>query len=152
MRRVVASWFGTGLILGRIRGNDKGSGTVGALFALPIAILVGYWLDWPGQLAAALVLVAASLWSVSPLVESEGDAGWIVIDEAAGAFVAVIGLPVWPYALVAWIAFRLADIFKNFAPGVGRAETLPGAVGVTADDVLAGLYGLAVGHVLLALI
>ena len=151
MHRVVASWFGTGLILGRIRGEDVGSGTVGAIFALPIAVLIGEWWGWQGQLLAALVVTAAALWSIRPFVGPEGDAGWIVVDEAAGAFVAVIGLPFWPYALIAWIVFRAADIFKTAAPGVARAEDLPGAVGVTADDLVAGLYGLAVGHGLLAL-
>lgn len=152
MRRVVASWFGTGLILGRLRGSHLGSGTVGALFALPVALLVGAWLDWPGQLAAAAVVTIAALWSAQRLAADEGDAGWIVVDEAAGAFIAVIGLPAWPYAIAAWVVFRVADIFKNFAPGVGLAEALPGSLGVTADDVVAGLYGLAVGHLLLALI
>lgn len=152
MHRVVASWFGTGLILGRIRGSHLGSGTVGALFALPIALLVGEWLGWQGQLAAAVIVTLASLWSASPFVGPEGDAGWIVVDEAAGAFIAVIGLGLWPGAVVAWIVFRAADIFKNFAPGVARVERIPGAMGVTLDDVLAGIYGLMVGHVVQALV
>lgn len=152
MHRVVASWFGTGLILGRVRGSHLGSGTVGALFALPVALLVGEWFGWQGQLVAAALVVLASLWSARPFVEAEGDAGWICVDEAAGAFIAVIGLPALPYAVVAWFVFRAADIFKTLAPGVAQVEHLSGAVGVTADDVLAGLYGLAVGHVLYAIV
>lgn len=152
MHRVVASWFGTGLILGRYRRDDLGSGTVGALCALPVALLVGLWLGWQGQVVAAVAVVAASLWSARPFVGPEGDAGWIVVDEAAGAFIAVIGLSAWPGAIVAWFVFRAADIFKNFAPGVAPAENLPGSLGVTADDVVAGLYGLAVGHLVTALI
>lgn len=151
MHRVVASWFGSGLILGRLRGSHFGSGTVGALLALPVALLIGYWFGWQGQLVAAVVVVLASLWAARPFVGSEGDAGWIVVDEASGAFIAVIGLGLWPGAVVAWFVFRAADIFKNFAPGVARAEDLPGAAGVTADDVIAGLYGLAAGHLLEAL-
>lgn len=147
-----ASWFGTGLILGRLRGSDIGSGTVGALFAFPIAILVGELWGWPAQVVAAVVVVLLSLWSVRAFVTEEGDAGWICVDEAAGAFIAVIGLPLWPAAVAAWLAFRAADIFKNFAPGVARAERLPGVLGVTADDVLAGLYGLALGHIVNALV
>lgn len=153
MHRLVASWFGTGLILGRLRGSHLGSGTVGALFALPIALLVGQWLGWPGQVAAAVLVVAASVWSASKFVEEHGDAGWICVDEAAGAFIAVIGLPVFPEAVFAWLVFRAADIFKRLAPGVAAAELrLPGAIGVTADDVVAGLYGLAAGHLLAALV
>lgn len=152
MHRVVASWFGTGLILGRIRGSHLGSGTVGALFAFPFAVLIGEWWGWPGQAVAAVVVVMASVWSASPFVTDEGDAGWICVDEAAGAFICVIGLPVWPFAVIAWLVFRAADIFKSLAPGVAPAERLPGAVGVTADDVVAGLYGLGVGHLLLAIL
>jgi phosphatidylglycerophosphatase A len=152
MHRVIASWFGTGLILGRLRGSDMGSGTVGALFAFPVALLIGAWLGWPAQLAAAVVVVALGLWSAGPLVADEGDAGWICVDEAAGTFICVIGLPLWPGAVVAFLVFRAADIFKTFAPGVAQAERLPGAVGVTADDVIAGLYGLAAGHVLTTLL
>ena len=152
MHRVVASFLGTGLILGRLRGSHLGSGTVGALFAFPFALLVGELLGWQGQVAAAVVVVGLSIWSARPFVGPEGDAGWICIDEAAGAFIAVIGLSLWPGAVVAWLVFRAADIFKTLAPGVGRAEDLPGAVGVTADDVVAGVYGLAAGHLLVALI
>lgn len=152
MHRVVASWFGTGLILGRLRGNHLGSGTVGALFALPIALLIGHWFGWQGQVIAAALMVAISVWAARPFVGPEGDAGWICVDEAAGAFIAVIGLSFWPGAVFAWAVFRAADIFKNFAPGVGHAESLPGALGVTADDIVAGLYGLAAGHILVALV
>lgn len=125
---------------------------MGALFALPIAIGIGALWGWLAQVVAAVVVVALSLWSVRSFVEDEGDAGWICVDEAAGAFICVVGLPFWPAGVVAWLAFRAADIFKNFAPGVARAERLPGAVGVTADDVLAGLYGLALGHVVYAVL
>ena len=152
MHRLVASWFGSGLILGRLRGNDLGSGTVGALVAFPVAVLIGEWWGWLPQLGAALAVTALSLWAARPFVTAEGDAGWICVDEAAGAFISVIALPTWPYAAVAWLVFRAADIFKNFAPGVAAAERLPGSVGVTADDVVAGLYGLAVGHILLAVL
>jgi phosphatidylglycerophosphatase A len=152
MHRVVASWFGTGLILRRIRGNDLGSGTVGALFAFPIAFLVGETLGWQWQIALAGVVTAAAVWAARPFISTEGDAGWICADEAAGVFVALIGLRLGP-AVLAWIVFRLADIFKTYAPGVSTAEVrLSGAVGVTADDVVAGLYGLAAGHIAQALI
>ena len=151
MHRLVASWFGTGLILGRIRGSDLGSGTVGALFAFPLAYFIGVQWGITGQIVAAVFVTGASLWSVRPLVGASGDAGWICVDEAAGTFVAVIGLTFWP-AIVAWLVFRIADIQKHWAPGVSAAETLPAEYGVTADDLVAGAYGLIVGQVLLAVI
>ena len=144
VHRLVASWFGTGLILGRIRGSDLGSGTVGSLFAFPIALAIGAWWGWIAQLLAAIVVIGLSVWSTTALVDDAGDAGWIVVDEAAGTFVALIGLTFWP-AVIAWIVFRIADIKKEWAPGVARAERLPGAAGITADDLVAGAYGLVAG-------
>ena len=148
MHRLVASFFGSGLLLGRLRGSNAGSGTVGALFALPFSLWAGSSLGWPAQLVGAVILTLAALWSTRPLAPDVGDASWIVIDEAAGAFVATIGLLGWP-ALIAFGVFRIADIFKSRLTGVVQAESLPGALGITADDLVAGLYGLAVGHLML---
>lgn len=146
VRRLIASWFGSGMILGRARGSDIGSGTVGAVVAFVIAVIIGEWAGiWAQSFALALVL-AASLWSTGPFVADEGDAGWIVVDEAAGTFVALLGLNLSPAALVAFVVFRAADIFKGVFPGVAWAERLGGPVGVTADDVVAGIYGLAAGQ------
>jgi phosphatidylglycerophosphatase A len=148
MHRLVASFFGSGLLLRRFRGSDAGSGTVGALVALPFSLWVGSELGWQAQLMLAVVLTFASIWSTRPLAPEVGDAGWIVIDEAAGAFVATIGLGAWP-AVIAFLVFRVADIAKSRFTGVLQAESLPGPIGITADDVVAGLYGLVIGHLVL---
>lgn len=147
MHRLVASWFGTGLILGKVRGSDAGSGTVGSLFAAVIAVLIGSRSGWVAQIVGTVIVILLSVWSAGRFVEEEGDAGWIVIDEAAGIFLALIGLRLWPGAVVAFIVFRAADIFKNRFPGVAASEHLPGAIGITADDLVAGLYGLVAGHI-----
>ena len=73
----------------------------------------------------------------------------MAIDETAGTVVAVIGLSGWPWLAAVAVA-RLADIFKVL-PGVRAAERAPGGIGITADDVVAGIYGLAVGWGLTAL-
>jgi len=143
--RLIASWFGSGLILGRARGSDAGSGTVASVFAFPVAIWLGSF-GILAQVGAAVVVTALAIWSVSDLVGDAGDAGWIVIDEAAGTFIATISLG-WGPGLVALVIFRVADIFKAGFPGVARAEKIPGATGVIADDVIAALYGLAAGLV-----
>jgi phosphatidylglycerophosphatase A len=142
MRRLLASSFGLGLILRRLRGSDSGSGTMGAglgaaLGGLLLAVDAGWWVT---ALVAAAV-VATSMWAAHPY--AIGDPSWVCIDETAGTLVALIGLAGWPW-VVALVVARLADIFK-LLPGVAAAERLPGALGVTADDVVAGLYGLAAG-------
>ena len=151
MHRLVASWFGTGLILGKVRGSDSGSGTIGSILAAVMALAIGSRYGWVAQLAGAAAVVILSIWSSARFADSEGDAGWIVVDEAAGIFVALIGLSIWPGGVVAFVVFRAADIFKSFFPGVADAERLPGAVGITSDDLVAGLYGLAAGHMVQAL-
>ncbi|MGA7226867.1 MAG: phosphatidylglycerophosphatase A [Acidimicrobiia bacterium] len=146
MHRLIASLFGSGLVLGRLRGSDSGSGTVGALVTLALSLWLGSVWGWPAQLIAAAALTVIGLWVTSTLAPTTGDAGWIVIDEAAGTMVATIGLVGWP-AIVAFVTFRVADITKKPFPGVSQAEGLAGGLGITADDLVAGAYGLLVGVV-----
>lgn len=124
---------------------------MGAAVALVMSLAIGR-LGWGAQLAATVVVVWLSVWSSDRFAHDgiDGDPGWVVADEAAGTFLATIGLAGWP-AVGAWIVFRLADIFKSAFPGVAAAETLSGGVGITADDLVAGLYGLAAGWALFAL-
>ena len=148
MTRIVASLLGAGLILGRVRGADAGSGTLGALFAGVVAFALGQTVGSPWVALGALVLTALGLWSTTSLAPEVGDAGWIVIDEAAGVFVALVGVITWPAALGAFVVFRAADIFKNWFPGVTAAERLPSGWGIMGDDLVAGMYGLAAGHLI----
>jgi phosphatidylglycerophosphatase A len=137
------------LLLGRLRGSDAGSGTVAAAFALVPALAFGL-IGWWAQLAATVVITAASLWSTRRFAQDGADPGWVVIDEAAGTFLAVIGLGPWG-AAVAFVVFRIADISKRF-PGVAAAERLGGALGITADDLVAGLWALAAGWIVQTLV
>ena len=142
MHRAVASWFGIGLLLRRVRADDGGSGTLAAAFTMLLVWALaapGWW----AQAAAAFAVTGMSLWSARPFAADGNDPGWVVVDEAAGTLVATIGLGL-PGALIGFIVFRVADITKRF-PGVATAERYPGAVGVTADDIVAGLWGLAAG-------
>ncbi|HDH03798.1 MAG TPA: phosphatidylglycerophosphatase A, partial [Actinobacteria bacterium] len=123
-------------------------GTVGAALAMVIVFAL-MPAGWVAQLGAALIVSALSVWSSQQFAD-EGDPGWIVIDEAAGAMVATIGLGVLP-AFVAFAIFRIADITKRF-PGVAYAERFPGGWGITADDLVAGGWALAAGWLLQSLI
>ncbi len=146
MRRFIAAGFGVGLLPRHLWGSDNGAGTLGAAVAALIGLaLIGapWWID----LMVAAVAVVVSLWAAAPFAGDHADPGWVTIDEVAGTLIALIGLQGWPW-LVALVVARLADIFKVL-PGVRGAEALPGAIGVTADDVVAGFYGLAVGLVMM---
>jgi phosphatidylglycerophosphatase A len=124
----------------------------------------GYAPVAPGTVASAVaVLAGAGLLAWSPLAlpiaaalatgggvlavraaRVEGDPGWVVIDEFAGQWIALLALSrasVLGVAL-AFLLFRLFDIAK---PGpVGWADRQPGAVGLMADDVIAGLLAAAI--------
>lgn len=149
MRRFIAAGFGVGFIPRRVRGSDDGAGTFGAGLAA-VAGLLWWNAPWWVHVLVFGAALGLSLWSAAPFAADHADPGWIVMDEMAGTFVAMIGLTGWPW-LVAVVVARLGDIFKVL-PGVRRAERLPGALGVTMDDVVAGLYGLASGWLVYAVL
>lgn len=143
MAPFVASFFGSGWILGKMRGSDAGSGTVASIPALGIALLVPATY---GRIIVLGALILLGVWSIGKVIGAEEDPGWVVIDEAAGTLLATVGLAL-PAIIVAWAVFRIADIAKPFFPGVAAADRIGGGVGIMGDDLVAGLYGLAAGWV-----
>ena len=153
MKRFVASCGYLGFIPRRLRGTDEGAGTFGAAVGTAIgALLLALDAPWWGTLLAAVIATLLSVWAAAPFSAEHGDPGWVCIDETAGSLVALVGLTMWWPFGVAAVAARLADIFKVL-PGVSLAErALPGSLGVTADDLVAGLYGLAAGWALMGIL
>ncbi len=114
--------------------------------ASAVAVLTGAGLlAWSSvALGAAALLAAAGGFAAILAAQVEGDPGWVVIDEFAGQWLALLGLArVTPGGVVlAFLLFRLLDITK---PGpVGWADRQHGAFGVMADDIIAGLLVAAV--------
>ena len=66
----------------------------------------------------------------------------VVIDEVSGQLISYIGIgwgmPNWKYLLLGFILFRVFDIWKPFP--ARQAESLPGGLGIMADDWIAGIY------------
>ncbi len=138
--RAVCSWISSGFCSGHAR---VAPGSVGSLVALGFVGLLWWFsiVTTPLQVAfLALATTLVGLVSAHVCVSGSGekDPGWIVIDEWAGLFVALIGVnpaSVW-MVLSAFCFFRLFDVVK---PGpVAWAERLPGAAGIMADDLVAG--------------
>jgi phosphatidylglycerophosphatase A len=76
------------------------------------------------------------------------DPQFVVIDEVAGQLVALVAVPLaWKSFLAGFILFRVFDIVKP--PPVRQLEALPDGAGIVLDDIAAGLYALAVMHLLL---
>ncbi len=139
LARLIASGFGVGYA-------PAAPGTVGSLLAVLLGVLL--MLASPVALpVAALAATIGGVWAIRA-ARVGGDPGWVVIDEVAGQWIAMLALPrpVWPGLLAAFALFRLFDIAK---PGpVGWADRQEGAVGVMADDVIAG----AIAAVILSLV
>lgn len=78
------------------------------------------------------------------------DPQFIVIDEWAGMLIGLIGVsydnPLT--ILMAFFLFRFFDILKPWP--IKRLEHLPGAFGVMADDIAAGLFALLLFHGILS--
>ena len=133
--RLVASGGGVGFL-------PRAPGTWGSLAAALVgaAILAagGRW----ALAAGVAVATAAGLWAI-PRAGGDADPGWVVIDEVAGMWIAMLPLS-WPSplgVLVAFALFRLLDITK---PGpIGRLDRVPGRAGVMGDDLAAGLGAAA---------
>jgi phosphatidylglycerophosphatase A len=148
VHRLVASSFGLGFIPRRLWGSDAGAGTFGAALAAVISVVLWSAEIWV-QALVAVAFIGLSLWSAVPFATGGQDPNWVVMDETGGTLLALIGLTGWPW-LAALVVARLSDITK-WPPGVAASEGLPGSLGVTADDAVAGIYGLGVGLLLTAL-
>jgi phosphatidylglycerophosphatase A len=100
-------------------------------------------------LAGVIVSVALGVPAATLAARESGrhDPGFVVIDEVAGQWIALLGCPAnWRQALLALILFRLFDITKPFP--ARQLERLPEGWGIVFDDVAAGLYALGVGWLL----
>jgi len=75
------------------------------------------------------------------------DPGFVVIDEVAGQWIALLfSPPGWRHALIALALFRVFDIVKP--PPARQLERLPAGWGIVFDDVAAGLYALGVASLI----
>lgn len=71
------------------------------------------------------------------------DSSKIVIDEIAGIWIALLGVPLnWKLYLAGFVIFRLFDILKPF--GIKKLDDLNSELSVMLDDILAGIYSLGV--------
>ena len=151
-QRLVANGFGSGLA-------PVAPGTAGSILGAFLGAVLLHFSWWAlftfTILATASGVHAIRAATLLPLRATTSahmdDPGWIVIDEIAGQCCALLFLPRPTLAGVAlaFAAFRLFDITK---PGpIGWADRQGGAVGIMADDILAGLAaGIVVllGHML----
>jgi phosphatidylglycerophosphatase A len=124
-----------------------------AASALTIVVL---WLLALSRTHIIVVFVVVTLigaWASQRAERALGakDPGAIVIDEVAGMTLSVLLVPLTvPVAVVAFLLFRLFDIVKPMP--ARQAQALRGGAGVMVDDLIAGLYALAIVAALRALL
>lgn len=134
----VATFFGSGLAPGM-------PGTVGSLASLLVwAPLVWFEVPWWVRLVAAVAFFAIGVPATARTAKALGkdDPKEVVIDEVVGQGLALLLAASSVLSLVVGFAlFRFFDILKPWP--VSWADRRHDAVGVMLDDVLAGLYALA---------
>ncbi len=131
MSRLVASFFGVGFF-------PVAPGTAGSAAALLTGAVLMLGPPWLLPLGAALTVAAGYFVIPRAVTDPYADPGWVVIDEVAGQWIALLGLAGISVAglILAFAGFRLLDIWK---PGpVGWADRQTGAFGIMTDDILAG--------------
>ncbi len=147
----VATFFGTGLL-------RPGPGTWGSVAATLLfsSLVAVFHPPAPQLLALTLVGILLAVATGIPAAtiaarECAGkDPGFVVIDEVAGVWIALLAAiphPDWKHILAALLLFRAFDIAKPFP--IRRIEKLPAGFGIVCDDLAAGLYAGA-GVLLLA--
>jgi phosphatidylglycerophosphatase A len=140
----LATFFGTGFL-------RPGPGTWGSAAGLFLWLAAAHWLHpSPAHLAAgtaiaALITVLVGI-PASSIVAREAatdDPGFVVLDEVAGQWIALIAATTRPWEwLTAFLLFRVFDILK---PSPARQfDRMHSGFGIMMDDVAAGAYALAI--------
>lgn len=141
----LGTWFGAGLL-------KPGPGTYGSVAAVLLWYGAAYefhpaavWLAVGTALAALMVtLIGIPAATIVARESGREDPGFVVVDEVAGQWIALIGVRTdWRHAVLALILFRLFDIWKPWP--IRRLEELPEGIGIMLDDVAAGVLALVVG-------
>ncbi len=131
----VCEWFATCSYVGYL---PLAPGTWGSL----LACIIAYLFPRSSNPSIIVVLIIAAIVTAERARGSDDDPSRIVIDEYTGMLVAVIGHGGAAGDLIkAFILFRAFDILKPYP--IRKLERLPGAYGIVADDVLAGIYANA---------
>jgi phosphatidylglycerophosphatase A len=148
----IATAFGLGYL-------PKAPGTWGSLAGILIYCLTQFYIPltttsgtpfmnrvrsaaWAG-LPVTLVIALVGVWCATRAANFSGrkDPQFVVIDEVSGQHITYLfslTLLDWKYLLLGFILFRVFDIWKPFP--ARQAESLPGGLGIMADDWIAGIY------------
>ena len=134
----LAFGFGSGL-------SPIAPGTVGTLMAVPLYLLM-VRLPWIYYILLLLVAIAVGIWLCGESARLLGvhDHGGIVWDEFVGFWITMLFIPSeWLWIVLGFVLFRLFDVWKPW-PIRFIDKQVHGGLGIMLDDILAGLFALAV--------
>jgi phosphatidylglycerophosphatase A len=138
----IAFGFGTGTI-------PFAPGTFGTLIAVPIYFLMAQ-LSFTNYFILTLLIIVASIWICSKVTREIGveDHQGMCLDEVVGYLVTMIHAPFgWRWVLLGFVLFRIFDIWKPWPINIVD-RNVHGGFGIILDDVLAGLFSLAILQVI----
>jgi len=120
-------------------------GTVGSLFGVLIYLLLASLFPFIVNILflGCLFLVGVSVSGVAEKIFRETDARAIVIDEIHGMILTLLLLPRQAYLPVAFVLFRVLDIFKPFPAGMVERK-MSGGLAIMLDDVVAAGYAILI--------
>ena len=119
-------------------------GTAGSAVGIVIYLLTRGW-SAQSQIILLLAITLVGVWAagVAERTFQKQDPGPVVIDEVAGQLMTLLLTGVgWKGAIAGFFIFRVLDILKP--PPARQLEQLHGGLGIMADDMMAGVYGLLV--------
>jgi len=144
---LIATFFGAGRL-------KPGPGTWGSVATVLVWAVISSQVAphariW-ATIGAAVLVTVVGIPAATAVTRATGikDPQFVVIDEVAGQLVALIAVPLsWKTFLAGLILFRVFDILKPFP--IRHLERLPEGTGIVVDDLGAGIYALAIMHLLL---
>jgi phosphatidylglycerophosphatase A len=144
--KYISDWISSGFGSGYAKVIPGTFGSAAALIFWWLLHNLGLPATIPLQLTLIALTVLIGTASVAYSIRADEktvDPQWIVIDEWAGLFIALIGLmpTEWGWVTLGFILFRVFDAVK-WGP-VGALEKLPGAFGIMGDDLMAGALSAA---------
>lgn len=128
--------------LGPLGFFPKGSGTLGALVALPIAYCLGQ-IFMPLLWIVTLALYFVGIIAIDQYTKNKEDKDphCVIIDEVVGQMatfcIVIPGFLHWPMLLLGFLLFRFFDIAKFGSVAMWDQKKQP--LGVMMDDVTAGI-------------
>lgn len=116
------------------------SGTFGTLVGLILSLIIKPSLQYQTIIILSCSITGIFAASAAEKIFMQKDSGKIVIDELAGFYVSSFHLPQTSgFLFASFLLFRFFDILKPF-PVRSLERSLPGGIGVMADDIMAGIY------------